>query len=238
MGLETLEAHILCGGLGTRLRSEVRDRPKPLALVDGRPFLQILIEYLARTGVERFILCAGHRADALEELLPTLQGVGPVRVSTEEQPLGTGGALRHALRLGESDPVLALNGDSICALDLPAMLHRHRENGAGATLALVRVQGAGDFGSVRLAPDGHVERFAEKSETAASLINAGIYLIGRALLLERMPPGAFSLERDLFPALARDGELHGWVHEGDLLDIGTPERYRNATQRLRELGLA
>jgi NDP-sugar pyrophosphorylase family protein len=235
-----LEAHVLCGGAGTRLRALVADRPKPLAPVGGRPFLDVLLAWLEREGVRRFVLCAGFGAEAIRAALSALGKHGEIRLSLEDRPLGTGGALRRALEAERRNPVLALNGDSICPLDLAAMLAQHRRAGARLSVAVARAREIGDYGAIRLAPDGRIESFSEKPERGArepGLVNAGVYLLDGDDFVRRSPPGAFSLEADWFPRVAREGGAHGYLHAGPFLDIGTPDRYRIAEQELARLGL-
>ena len=238
MRASDLDAYVLCGGLATRLRGALGDQPKALAAIGGRPFLDILLAWLRRQGVERFVLCAGHRAGAIEQALPALAVHGPATLCVEPKPLGTGGGLRHALAHGRSDPFLALNGDSLCAVDLPAMLARHLACGAGLTLTAADVPDAADYGAMRIDDEGRVRSFSEKNPDGnPGLVNAGVYLVDRDLFASLAPEGAFSLERDLFPRLAGQGLLHAWVHDGPVVDIGTPERYLDAGRALRELGL-
>jgi len=233
-----LDAYVLCGGSGTRLRPAVADLPKPLAPIEGRPFLDVLLGWLRQQGVGRFVLCAGFRAEAIEASLPWLRTHGEVALSTEDEPLGTGGALRNALAHGSSDPMLALNGDSICPLDVGAMLTSHLESGAFLTLAVARAPTLTDFGSVEIAADGRVSAFAEKCpDSRGGLANAGVYLLDREHFAATAPAGRFSLETDLFPRLAVEGLVRAWQHDGSFVDIGTPDRYREAGDTLRELGL-
>jgi NDP-sugar pyrophosphorylase family protein len=233
-----LDAWVLCGGSGTRLRSEIADRPKPLAPVDGRIFLDVVLAWLRSCGVEHFVLCAGFLAEAIEPALPGLRKHGRVSLSIEDEPLGTGGALLNALACGDSDPMLVLNGDSICPVDVRAMLDRHLAVGAGLTMAAAEAPSTADYGRLRVEPDGRVSAFDEKAPDAGGgLVNAGVYLVARSLFSKSAPSGRFSLETDLFPVLAREGRVHAWTHEGPFVDIGTPERYRDAPRRLREIGV-
>ncbi|MEE8557300.1 MAG: nucleotidyltransferase family protein [Myxococcota bacterium] len=236
MRVADLDAWVLCGGEGLRLRSTIRDVPKVLAPVAGRPFLEIVLDGLRSQGVDRYVLCAGYRADAIRAALPRLRTRGQVSISVEARPLGTGGALRRALDQGKSDPLLALNGDSICRVDLREMLRTHRECGARATLALAPTIESQDYGAVQIDADGRVERFAEKQTLGPGLASAGIYLIERALL-EALPPEPFSLETDLFPMLAAERGLYAHVCDAPFVDIGTPERYAEAARTLEALGL-
>jgi NDP-sugar pyrophosphorylase family protein len=222
-----LDAFILCGGLGTRLRPVLGDLPKALAPVEGRPFLERLLEHLAAEGLERFILCTGWRSDAIDAALPGLARYGEVTTSREEMPLGTGGALRNARSLVRSDPLFVLNGDSFSNVGLARMLREHRAHGATVTIAVVPAHGH-EGGIVRLGEDGRILSFAEKAEPGKqSFCSAGLYLLSRALLFEVPLSDEFSLERDLFPRLVGRG-AYGHVHDGSFLDIGTPERYSAA----------
>jgi NDP-sugar pyrophosphorylase family protein len=226
-----LDALILCGGLGTRLRPALGDLPKALAPVGGRPFLERLLERLAAEGLERFILCTGWRSDAIDAVLPGLARYGEVVTSREEKPLGTGGALRNARALVRSDPVFVLNGDSFSNVGLVGMLREHRARGAAVTIAVVPAHGH-EGGIVRLGEGGRILSFAEKAEPGQrSFCSAGLYLLSRALLFEAALSDEFSLESDLFPRLVGRG-AYGHVHDGSFLDIGTPRRYRAAPRLL------
>jgi NDP-sugar pyrophosphorylase family protein len=237
-----LDALVLCGGLGTRLRPLVSGCPKPLAEVAGRPFLTILLDSLARQGLRRFILCAGFLAEVIEALQPELTCFGEVEISRETSPLGTGGAVLQAIPRTRSDPVLVLNGDSICRVDLDGMLRFHRARDARLTIAVCPAPQAGgsgaraDYGYVRLGPDDSVSDFAEKASGSRGLVNAGVYLVEPGFFERSAPRDAFSLERELFPTCS-PGQAFGFRLADSVVDIGTPERYRDAEHALRGLGL-
>ena len=224
-----ITAAILCGGLGTRLRSAVADRPKALAPVRGRPFLTYLLDQLAEAAVGEVVLLTGYRADQVQDALgPTYAGMSLI-YSEEPMPLGTAGAVRWALPCFSGRTVLLLNGDSYCDVDLPAFAACHRRHAADASLVLARVEDASRFGRARAGPGRRVRRFEEKGDSlGGGWINAGIYLFDRGLV-EDLPRGRpASLERELFPAWAAEGRLHGFRCRGALLDIGTPESYAAA----------
>jgi len=227
-GLSGVSALILAGGLGTRLRPVVSDKPKALAPVAGRPFLAHLLDQLALAGLRAAVLCTGHMAEQVESALG--QRHGPLRLlySRETSPLGTGGALRLALPLIASDPVLALNGNSYCDVDLPAFWRWHGESRAQASLCLCRVDDVSRYGQVHAAPDGRVIRFAEKGAASGpGWINAGVYLFSRQRL-QAIPPGRpVSLERDVLPLWVEQG-LHAYPCPGRFIDIGAPESYAQA----------
>jgi len=232
MAGESLEitAAILAGGLGTRLRSTVADRPKVLAPVGGRPFVARLLDQLTRTAVREVVLLAGYRAGQLRDALgETHEGIR-LRYSVEETPLGTAGALRHALPLLQAPTVLLLNGDSYCDADLAAFARHHRERFSAASLVLTRVPDTSRFGRVRVAQDGRVLSFDEKGKSGPGWINAGIYLFQRQRIAAIPAAGPLSLERDVLPGWAAERSVLGFRHPGRFLDIGTPESYAEAEQ--------
>lgn len=226
-----IDVAVLCGGLGKRLREKIADRPKPLAEVGGRPFLDILVEYVAGFGFRRFILCAGYRADMIEEHYRERKDLEFV-LSREEEPLGTGGALKHAGALIGSGDFLALNGDSICNMDMGRFLESHLQRNALASIALVAPDEGADYGAVTIDEDGKITGFSEKTESDA-YINAGVYLFSKRIL-ESIPEGnKYSLEEDLFPSVV-GREVYGYVTGAKLIDIGTTERYERASDFIRE----
>jgi NDP-sugar pyrophosphorylase family protein len=226
--LKNMTAVILAGGLGTRLKSVVADRPKVLAEVHGRPFLAYLLDRLAAAAVRRTVLCTGHLGEQIHERFGAKFGNMTLIYSQESAPLGTAGALRLALSAVESPSALVLNGDSYCDVDLRAFADHHDALGSEATLVLARVPDSARFGQVDFEPDHRIRAFLEKgARPGAGWINAGVYLIARAAA-ETIPAGrAVSLEREVFPAwIGR--RFYAFPSEGRFLDIGTPESYRQA----------
>jgi NDP-sugar pyrophosphorylase family protein len=219
-----MQSVILAGGLGTRLGPLGADTAKPMQPVAGRPFLELVMCYLAAQGVADFVLCVGHRADQVREHF----GDGGrldvrVRYSTEHEPLGTGGALRRALPLIDGERVLVSNGDSFVDFSVPALVRTHQQLRPQASMVLVRADDADRFGSVEVDRDGWVRAFAEKASPAAGLVNGGVYLVERELIERLSADGPSSLERDCFPALVAGQQLAGMPVGGTLVDIGTPE---------------
>jgi NDP-sugar pyrophosphorylase family protein len=218
-------AAVLAGGLGTRLRPVVADRPKSLAPVRGRPYLSYVLDQLAAAGVGRTVLLTGHGAAAVRSALGDSHRGMRLDYSQEPAPLGTGGAVRHALPLLDAGRVLLLNGDSYCDADLGALLADDHP----AEMLLARAQDAGRYGAVTLDDAGRVVRFAEKEPGAGpGWINAGVYSISRHQLDSLPAVSSFSLERDVFPVWARRGELYGHRCDGRFIDIGTPESFAAA----------
>jgi len=226
--VSSVTAAILAGGLGTRLRSVVADRPKVLAGIRGRPFLAFLLDQLADAGLRNAVLCTGYMGHEVRAAFGDSHRGVRLAYSQEPAPLGTGGAIRLAAEQLASPSALVLNGDSYCQLDVGAFWADHCAAGSRATLALVRVDDASRFGQVELDPSHRILRFEEKgARTGAGWINAGMYLIDRQWI-EAIPAGrAVSLEREVFPGWIDRG-LRGWPGSGPFLDIGTPESYREA----------
>lgn len=226
--LHRTTAAILAGGLGTRLRPVVADRPKVLAEVHGRPFLLHLLDRLKDAGIGKTVLLTGYLADqVLQTVGHDHYGMQLVH-SAERQPLGTGGSLRNALKEISSPDILLLNGDSWCAVDLARFHDFHHETGADVSMVLAQVNDAARFGAVTIAPNGKVNRFEEKQAGGSAWINAGIYLIARRLIAA-IVPGPASLERDLLPHwLTQGNKVFGYCHAGTFLDIGTPESFAQA----------
>jgi NDP-sugar pyrophosphorylase family protein len=226
---------ILAGGLGTRLLPVVADRPKGLAPIGERPFLEIQITLLRDQGARRFVLCVGHRADQIRDTMGDGSRLGvQIDYSVEaESLLGTGGALRLAERFF-APRALVLNGDTYLAADYVQLLSHHlaERTGAGvvATLTLARLDEARRFGTVLLEPGGRfLAGFHEKHQDriGPGWLNAGAYVIERDLV-DMIPPGVpCSLERDVFPgALAAGRRLAAFPCSEAFFDIGTPDDFQ------------
>jgi len=224
------DAILLCGGAGLRLRSVIGNAPKGMAVVAGRPFLELLLLQLRRHGFERAILAVGYQNDVIRSYFGDRAFGLDLTYSAEESPLGTGGALRNAAELVKSESVLVMNGDSHTDVDFKALLDSHREARADASVVVVPADGRGDGGSVRVDNSGRLVRFDEKQGGAdSSYLNAGIYVLSRDLL-SVIPSGvSVSLEQELFPRwLVERRDIRAFVHQGKCIDIGTPERYEVA----------
>jgi len=227
-----LRAFVLCGGLGTRLRSVVSDRPKSMAPVGGVPFLQLLLEDLKAQGIREVILGTGYMADQVQAFFRRGEEFGlRVCYSREDKPLGTGGALKLAEPL-LSDPVVVLNGDSYVEWSLAATRDLFAQKDASVVMILQAVPDVARYGSVTIEPGGRVTEFVEKgTRTGAGLINAGVYLV-RKEVVAALPVGqAVSLERGVFPGLLR-GKVYGLVSGGLFIDIGVPADLERAQTAL------
>lgn len=203
MDLSSTDVVILCGGLGTRLRPVVDDRPKPMADVGGRPFLELLVDHIASVGFRRFVLCCCHKAEFILSYFSQARTGYSIECSVEKEPLGTGGALVHALPMVKSDPVLVLNGDSFCDVDYSQVVAAHVSRSAAATVVIARVENASDYGTVHVSEGGTVLDFIEKrSAKVPGWINAGVYVFSGSALRGLSKSVPLSLERDVFPSLS------------------------------------
>jgi D-glycero-alpha-D-manno-heptose 1-phosphate guanylyltransferase len=227
-GLAFITGVVLAGGLGTRLRPVVKDVPKVLAEVGGRPFLTYILDQLDQAGMREVVLCTGYLAEVIGKTFGHRYKSLTVKYSNEMQPLGTGGALRQALPQCPSDPVMVLNGDSFIDADLSGYMAWFLENHLEAAMLLTMVPNASRFGRAVVRQDGLIMRFEEKSGCHdAGLINAGVYILKKNVILSIPAGKSFSLERQLFPQLMRK-TLYGYITGGGFIDIGTPESYLSA----------
>ncbi len=229
--MKNIDTVILSGGEGKRLKGVVADRPKPMAEVNGRPFLDILIEYASSYGLDRFILCAGHMADYIDDYYRDNKKSGEVIISKEGQPLGTAGAVKNAERFIQSDHFIVMNGDSFCPVDLDKFHDFHFKKGARLSIVVAENEDSGDAGSLVLDEDGRVIQFEEKARQGRALVNAGIYLFERQILSIIPANVKYSLEYELFPGLIGD-KFYGFITDKKLIDIGTPDRYEKAKRFL------
>lgn len=234
--MEKIDAIILAGGKGTRLQSVVSDLPKPLAPVNGRPFLDILLSQLDRCGcVNRLVLAVGHKSETVIDRYKDCTVYGfKILFSVEREPLGTGGAIKMALPLTESQDIMVLNGDSFVEVDIPNLIREHNSKNALLTMVLTEVDNAGRYGAVRVNRDKTVTAFEEKNDDyGPGLINAGIYILNRKLFDGIQDGKVISFEREILSDLIH-GEATGYVTKGKFIDIGIPETYRISDEYLKE----
>jgi mannose-1-phosphate guanylyltransferase len=235
-----MQALILAGGEGTRLRPLTSTVPKPVVPLVDRPFIAFMLDWLRGHGVDDVVMSCGHMADGVRRVLGDGAALGiRLRYVEEPHPLGTGGALKFAEDMLD-DRFLMLNGDVLTDIDVSAQLRAHERSGARATLALYPVEDPSAYGLVRLAEDRSVTEFVEKpsaDQIDTNHISAGVYVLEKPVLdlLAKGEPA--SIERDVFPALVGSG-LFGHVSHGYWKDIGTPERYLEATFDILEGSVA
>jgi D-glycero-alpha-D-manno-heptose 1-phosphate guanylyltransferase len=234
LGLSSLviTAVILAGGLGTRLRSVVPDLPKPMAPVNGRPFLAYQMDYWLQQGIQHFVLSVGYRHQSIMDYFGSNYCGSPVEYVVEDTPLGTGGGLLLAVeKLSPNDPFLLLNGDTYFAVDLARLDAFAREMQADWCFSLFRTDEAGRYMGMDVAANGQIIRLKSESVGGGGLANGGVYWVHPRALRD----GAFavgssiSLENDLFPASVAAGQkLMGLEFCGTFIDIGVPADYQRA----------
>jgi D-glycero-alpha-D-manno-heptose 1-phosphate guanylyltransferase len=239
------EAIILAGGLGTRLRSAVPDLPKCMAPVNGRPFIDYLIDHFLDAGIERFIFALGFKGGDFEEYLAGKFQRGPASyaLSIEEEPLGTGGAIRLACHRAVDRSVLVMNGDSFFDIRTDELAAFHSGHSADCSICLKPMRNFDRYGAVELESDGRVKQFREKQFYPDGLINGGIYALERTRFLQLDFPEKFSFEKEYLEraaGAAGAGEaglfrprLFGLVQDAYFIDIGIPEDYERAQTEMK-----
>jgi D-glycero-alpha-D-manno-heptose 1-phosphate guanylyltransferase len=228
------EAIILAGGLGTRLKDTVPDLPKCMAPVNDRPFLSYLFEFLDRQGIATWILSLGYRSEQIRDYVNTAFRGRDIRIHTELQPLGTGGAISASLALSRSRHVCVLNGDTYFNVNLQDMYAFHQSHQATCTLALKRMWNVSRYGLVETMPDGRISKFREKGVYEEGLINGGIYLIDRERFPYAAVPGVYSFEKTYLEKFLHTGEIYGYPSGGYFIDIGVPEDYKQANDDFKK----
>jgi D-glycero-alpha-D-manno-heptose 1-phosphate guanylyltransferase len=221
-------AIVLAGGAGTRLQAVLNGRPKCLALVGGKPFIDYVMAHWTQQGITQWIFALGHGAALVQLHLLSHFGHLHIEFCLETSPLGTGGALLQAAGATTNEELLVLNADTLFRGQLQPALALHREREALCTMLLHPMANSGRYGTVQLKPNGEVAGFAEKKSLGTGHINAGCYLIDRLALLQAQLPTAFSFEQEFLAPYASSGRIFGQVQDQFFIDIGTPTDYELA----------
>ncbi len=223
------EAIILAGGLGTRLRSEVSDVPKCLAPVNGIPFLSYLIKYLTQEGIRHYIFSIGYKKELVIDFLERKYKGLSYSISSEDQPLGTGGAIRLAGEKATETNVLICNGDTLYKADITELAEFHLEKNAECTIALKPMTNFERYGSVTMDQYNRITAFNEKTFCNSGLINGGIYILKKPGSLPFEKGKSYSFENDFLKVSAdKNGSVFGCRQDRYFIDIGIPEDYRKA----------
>lgn len=231
--LET--AIILAGGFGTRLKTVVSDLPKPMAPINGDPFLDYQLRYLKHAGIRQAIISVGHLAEKIQDHYGVHFNGLDIRYVRESTPLGTGGGIRLALEACADKNALVLNGDSFFDVDLKHFHDRHAAGGAQISLALRKVSDAARYGTIERDKTERIVSFREKNGLSKpGVINGGVYILNKALYLEATPAGTpFSIEKDFFEKNLDTFVMKGFEFDGYFIDIGIPEDYAKAQHDLK-----
>ncbi len=229
---KNIDVIILAGGRGTRLQSVVSDRPKPLAPINDKPFLSIIFDFLNKYDcINNVIVAIGYMADKIiKEYQHGWEYKFNILFSVEKDLLGTGGAIKKAMKLSNSEFFFVLNGDSIIELDLYLFIQKHFETKAIMTLVVKKVTDVNRYGRVILNDNNVITNFEEKTSVPAEgYINAGMYLIKRELFNIVEDDKAISIEKDLLPKFIKNNQIYAFISYGKFIDIGVPESYNNTS---------
>lgn len=221
-----MDVIVLAGGLGTRLRNVINDRPKPMALINGKPFLYYIFCWLEKQNIERIILSVGYKSEIIKDYFGDKLKNMKILYVMEDKPLGTGGAILQSLCKSNKSPVFVVNGDTFFPISLKNLEKFHRENNALISLALKRIKKQSRYGTVVLNNKNKIMKFEEKKYVNSGLINGGIYLINKEFFIEKYGvKKVFSIERDVFEKDTIDNQLYGKVCSEKFVDIGLPQDY-------------
>jgi len=235
-----IDTIILAGGLGTRLQTFSKNLPKCMVNIGGHPFLYWILTSLYIQEVDNVILALGHKPQNIIDYCNKFNNIDfsfNFNYNIEEELLGTGGAIRNNIREVIGDTVLILNGDSFCRFNIQKLLDIHLSSDAKATIQLTKLEDVSEYSSISIDNDGKVIEFAEKTgEKIPGLVNAGIYILNNPGILDYITEGIVSLEREVFPKLAKEVSLYAITTKDPLFDIGTPERCDVANKFFMKFG--
>lgn len=230
------EAIILAGGLGTRLREIIGEYPKPMAPINNKPFLWYLLKLLNDSGFYKVILSVGYKKEIIMDYFGTKFGKLDILYSCEDEPLGTGGAVKLALNYVSSDNIYVLNGDTYFRIDFRDLYRFHTLKEADITLALKHTSDASRYGTVRIDDSNRVIEFKEKAKDSSGYINAGIYVLRTNKLrnvLQELKSMPLSFELDVLRNYTTDLRIYGKPFYNYFIDIGIGEDYERAKEELK-----
>lgn len=224
-----MNAIILAGGLGTRLRAVVNDVPKCMAMINGKPFLFYLLKYLEKFSVNKVILSLGYKSEIVESWIHDFpREQFPLEFSIENTPLGTGGAIKKALEYVDSKDTLVLNGDTFFDIDINELHTQHLNNRADITMALKEMTDFDRYGNVLVDQNSRIRSFEEKKYCKQGQINGGVYILGNGKDLFSDFPDKFSFETDYLRTKMFEKKIYGFIYEDYFIDIGIPKDYVRA----------
>lgn len=228
-----IQVLILCGGLGTRLRDVVKDIPKPLAPINGTPFLTLLMNFLKKQGFKKIKLLTGYLSEQFEELYGNGSKLDlEISYSVEETPLGTGGAVKLAINKAEEDYFICLNGDTFFDFNYELFNSSQSQEESFHKIMLRQVDNANRYGSIEMNSENLITEFKEKTQgDEPGLINSGVYFLHRSII-DWIDDGKVSLETDVFPRLVEEKKIQGIETGGFFIDIGIPTDFKKAQELL------
>lgn len=226
-----MEAIVLAGGLGTRLRSEISDLPKPMAPINNKPFLEYVLKYLRNNNIERVILSVGYKWEIIQKYFGNNFEGMEVVYSVEDEPLGTGGAIKKALSYSDEELLFVVNGDTYFNVDIFQLLSAAKEKDADLTMSLKFLEDFDRYGSVETGENEEVVKFTEKSYRKSGNINGGIYVMKKSLLDDVALGAKFSFEEFMHKNINKL-KIFGFISSDYFIDIGIPEDYLRAQSEL------
>lgn len=225
-------AIILAGGLGTRLRPLISDLPKPMAPVNGKPFLHYIFQYLLRQNITDVILSVGYKHESIQSYFGSEYLGIKIRYSIEHEPLGTGGGIKQAFELIDNE-AFVLNGDTYFDVNLAELRTFYVQSKSDLVLALKSLTHFDRYGTVRMDPHHRITEFCEKKFMPRGLINGGIYFFKKKLFEQLNTPDKFSFETDVLEKYSATLHFGGKVFDGFFIDIGIPEDYQKAQHEFK-----
>lgn len=223
-----MEVIILAGGLGTRLRSVVKDIPKPMALVNNKPFLEYILNWLSQYSITKIIISAGYKSESIINYFGTEFNNIPIQYAIEKEPLGTGGGILNAMAQVRDENVLIVNGDTYFPIDIDVLFSEHLRLNGQITIALKTMTDFDRYGSVSMDTNSNILQFHEKTATKQGLINGGIYILNRKFIQKHNLPRKFSFENVILEKEVINNRIKGKQFSDQFLDIGIPEDYNKA----------
>ncbi len=221
-------AIILAGGFGTRLQSVVKDLPKPMAPVNGKPFLEYVLKYCALNGITKCILSVGYKSDLIQNYFRNKFLNMELEYCVEENPLGTGGAIKAAMKFTDAEEILILNGDTFFDVPVNEMYLLHKKNNSDLSIALKPMKNFDRYGIVNIESDFSISGFEEKAFRIDGNINGGIYIANRNMMNHFPDSEKFSFEKEFLETKIGKVEMSGFVFDNYFIDIGIPEDYQKA----------
>ena len=229
------QAIILAGGLGTRLRSVVSDVPKCMAPVAGKPFLHYVIAHLQNNGIQSFIFSVGYKSESIINFIKNDYTGISYQFSVEEEPLGTGGAVKFSLEKTTERNILLCNGDTLFKANINELNNFHLLHNSDCTLCLKPMNNFDRYGVVELDNDDLIVSFKEKQFYKKGLINGGVYALNKESFLNKNLPENFSFEKDYLEKFVGEEKMFGLIQDAYFIDIGIPEDYERAQKELKPL---
>jgi len=231
------QAVVLAGGFGTRLQAVVQDVPKPMALINGRPFLDYQLNYLKSYGIKHIIFSVGYKHEHISDFFGNSYKGMRIEYAVENEPLGTGGGIQNAFQFVKSGAALVVNGDTLFEVNLNDFYQKHITSKAVISLALREIEDVSRYGIVETDNTGRIIGFAEKgTKTGRGQINGGIYLIEKDFFEQNDFEQKFSMEKDAFERFYQEQAFYGFPYAAYFLDIGIPEDYKKAQDEFKKLG--